>query len=223
MARKHKPIVVNGALVEIPKSAQGFRIITRDAGERHAYWYASRVAFLQGYTVKTVRLDGSLDNLAEVEKMFASCASYRQEELVWLKDHKKRKGRDGRTDAGQQPSKDDSGPDLTSRVSPRDPGLTRAIHGMARGTNPITMNWNLPLYPDEHQIALAVMGPKRAREWRSKAEYLERKGLPRIDELMGGRFWPAVIEFFARREGNDRNDQGAPSAFGRWPTGRDYR
>jgi hypothetical protein len=50
---------------------------------------------------------------------------------------------------------------------------------------------NAPLYPDEAEIARRVLG-KRAREWPGKAVLLERDGLPKIDPLMGGRFWPAV-------------------------------
>jgi hypothetical protein len=54
----------------------------------------------------------------------------------------------------------------------------------------------MPLYPTEAQIARAVLG-ERAKEWRHIAKVLEDKeGLPRINELMGGRFWPAVIAFF---------------------------
>jgi hypothetical protein len=47
----------------------------------------------------------------------------------------------------------------------------------------------MPLYPDEKAIARAVMG-WHAKEWPVKAKYLEEKhGLPRVDELMGGRFY----------------------------------
>jgi hypothetical protein len=60
---------------------------------------------------------------------------------------------------------------------------------------------SMPLYPDEKAIARAVMG-SRAKDWPAKARYLEDKhGLPRVDELMGGRFWPAVVEFFNTRHG----------------------
>ena len=60
----------------------------------------------------------------------------------------------------------------------------------------------IPLYPDEDTIARQVVGPKRAREWPDKARYLEDKeGFPRIDVLMGGRFWPAVVEYFRARHG----------------------
>jgi hypothetical protein len=58
---------------------------------------------------------------------------------------------------------------------------------------------HLPLYPDEETIAIEIMGARRAKDWPEKARYLEDKhGLPRVDELMGGRFWPAVVEFFPR-------------------------
>jgi hypothetical protein len=48
------------------------------------------------------------------------------------------------------------------------------------------------LYPSESEIATLVLG-KRAKDWPATARYLEDKhGLPRVDELMGGRYWPAV-------------------------------
>lgn len=54
----------------------------------------------------------------------------------------------------------------------------------------------MPLYPTEAQIAQAVLG-SRAKDWPRIAKSLEDKeGLPRINELMGGRFWPAVVAFF---------------------------
>lgn len=57
-------------------------------------------------------------------------------------------------------------------------------------------NDNFPLYPSEAQIARAVLG-LRAKDWGRIAKTLEDKeGLPRINELMGGRFWPAVVAFF---------------------------
>jgi len=57
-----------------------------------------------------------------------------------------------------------------------------------------------PLYPDEAEIASRVLG-QRAREWPGKAAVLERDGLPKIDPLMGGRFWPAVRRWFLDRHG----------------------
>ena len=72
---------------------------------------------------------------------------------------------------------------------------------------------DMPLYPSEDQIARAVMGPERAREWPGKARYLQDKhGLPAIDELMGGRFWPAVEAFFRARHGvAERNPVDGPA------------
>jgi len=62
----------------------------------------------------------------------------------------------------------------------------------------------MPLYPDEAMIAVAVLGSKRAKQWSSIARFLEDKhGLPRIDELMGGRYWPAVLAYFQQRNNMD--------------------
>ena len=61
----------------------------------------------------------------------------------------------------------------------------------------------LPLYPNEKQIAVAILGPQRAHEWKAKAALLEREGLPPIDPLMGGRSWVATQRFFAMRDGLD--------------------
>jgi hypothetical protein len=54
----------------------------------------------------------------------------------------------------------------------------------------------LPLFADEDAIGAAVLGPKRACEWRALAALYERQGLPKIDEVMGGRYVPAVKAFF---------------------------
>jgi hypothetical protein len=77
---------------------------------------------------------------------------------------------------------------------------------------------HLPLYPDEETIAIEIMGARRAKDWPEKARYLEDKhGLPRVDGLMGGRFWPAVVEFFRLRHGMgfrerlDTEEGGVPS------------
>src|SRR5262249_11484139 len=71
---------------------------------------------------------------------------------------------------------------------------------------------HMPLFPDEDTIAREVMGPRRAKDWPEQDRYLEDKhGLPRVDELMGGRFWPAVQAFFRARHGmnlGERLDEG---------------
>jgi hypothetical protein len=76
----------------------------------------------------------------------------------------------------------------------------------------------LPLYPDEEQIALAVLGTRRANEWKAKAIILERQGLPPIDPLMGGRLWVAVLKFFYDRNKLDEGISAGvklPAATGR--------
>ena len=55
------------------------------------------------------------------------------------------------------------------------------------------------LFPPEAEIARRLS--QSAGEWASKAQVLEREGLPPIDPLMGGRFWPAVRAFWLRRYG----------------------
>lgn len=66
----------------------------------------------------------------------------------------------------------------------------------------------MPLYPNEGEIARAVLGADRAREWPAKAAVLERKGLPKIDPFYGGRFWPAVQKFLYVDAGLDADADG---------------
>lgn len=60
---------------------------------------------------------------------------------------------------------------------------------------------DMPLFPNEEDIARAVLGPGRARYWKTIAPSLERQGFPRIDPLFGARYWPAVKAWFDRRAG----------------------
>jgi hypothetical protein len=58
------------------------------------------------------------------------------------------------------------------------------------------------LYPSESELAILVLGPRRAKEWPRIAVHLENKhGLPAVDTEMGGRFWPAVQAYFHQRHG----------------------
>jgi hypothetical protein len=59
----------------------------------------------------------------------------------------------------------------------------------------------LPLFADDASIGVALLGPDRARDWRSVAALLESRGLPKIDVLMGGRYVPAIKAFFDRDYG----------------------
>lgn len=55
------------------------------------------------------------------------------------------------------------------------------------------------LFPCEAEIARRLS--QVPSEWRDKATVLERDGLPRIDPIMGGRYWPAVLAWWNRRYG----------------------
>ena len=55
------------------------------------------------------------------------------------------------------------------------------------------------LFPCEAEVARRLS--QTPREWAAKAIVLERDGLPRIDPVMGGRFWPAVDAYWRRRYG----------------------
>jgi hypothetical protein len=56
-----------------------------------------------------------------------------------------------------------------------------------------------PLYLTEAQIARALGA--NTREWPSIAAALELDGLPKVDPIFGGRYWPAVKAFLDRRHG----------------------
>ncbi len=62
-------------------------------------------------------------------------------------------------------------------------------------------NKTLPLYPPESDLARAILGPGKATNWKAMAVVLERHGLPRVDPLMGGRYWPAVRAWLDQRNG----------------------
>lgn len=55
------------------------------------------------------------------------------------------------------------------------------------------------LFPCEDEVARRLS--QDPAEWRAKAIVLEREGLPRVDALMGGRYWPAVMAWWHRRYG----------------------
>jgi hypothetical protein len=64
------------------------------------------------------------------------------------------------------------------------------------------------LFPTEAEVA-RLLG-QTSSDWGAKATVLERHGLPRIDPLMGGRYWPAVVAFFDRRYGISNVEAAQP-------------
>lgn len=67
------------------------------------------------------------------------------------------------------------------------------------------------LFPDEKEIGRLVLGP-RAAIWPGVAGVWEKAGLPRIDPLTGGRYWPAVERFLDSRYGMADPPSGAADA-----------
>ncbi len=55
------------------------------------------------------------------------------------------------------------------------------------------------LFPCEAEIARRLS--QDPADWPAKAVVLERDGLPKIDPLMGARYWPAVQAYWNRRYG----------------------
>ncbi len=67
---------------------------------------------------------------------------------------------------------------------------------------------NQGLFPCEDETARRLS--QSPADWRAKVPMLEREGLPRVDPIMGGRCWPAVEAFFARRYGLNRLEVSQP-------------
>lgn len=63
------------------------------------------------------------------------------------------------------------------------------------------------LFPCEAEIARRLS--QDPAEWPAKAIVLERDGLPKIDPLMGARYWPAVEAYWNRRYGLSRVEASA--------------
>jgi hypothetical protein len=78
----------------------------------------------------------------------------------------------------------------------------------------------LPLFATDDVLGAALLGSERVQEWHQMAPLLEARGLPKVDDMMGGRYVPAVRAFFDHQYGLDSG--GAPLApdgvedFGPW-------
>jgi N6-adenosine-specific RNA methylase IME4 len=70
------------------------------------------------------------------------------------------------------------------------------------------------LYPCEAEIAHRLS--QSEKHWRRIAPQLERQGLPKIDPIMKGRFWPAVEAFFRNRHGLGDMVASQPDGEERW-------
>jgi hypothetical protein len=59
----------------------------------------------------------------------------------------------------------------------------------------------LPLFASDAEIGAALLGSKRACEWKGLAPLYERQGFPKIDPVIGGRYVPAIKAFFDKQYG----------------------
>ncbi len=55
---------------------------------------------------------------------------------------------------------------------------------------------SLPLFPTEEELAIAIRGRKYAKDWKQFSLYYERKGMPKMDFVIGRRYKYAVKKFF---------------------------
>jgi len=84
MARKRKPLVVNGVTVEL--DAPGLTIIERSNGEVHQYWRVSEEARARGYLPRTVRLYYDVATMVGRLELERRCKLLTNEMLAWLGD-----------------------------------------------------------------------------------------------------------------------------------------
>jgi len=80
-----------------------------------------------------------------------------------------------------------------------DPLQQRAPALSVRQSNRVPRVREQGLFPCEAEIARRLSQDPEG--WRDKAIVLERDGLPRIDPIMGGRYWPSVVAYWNRRYG----------------------
>lgn len=73
----------------------------------------------------------------------------------------------------------------------------------------------LPEFADDDAIGLALLGPRRACEWKALAPLYERDGLPKMDPRLGCRYVPAVRAFFDNSYGLAPSAPKAPNGIER--------
>jgi hypothetical protein len=69
----------------------------------------------------------------------------------------------------------------------------------------------LPEFVSDDMLGAALLGADRVKEFRQMVALLEARGFPKIDQLMGGRYVPAVKAYFDHQYGLDRG-AGPPLA-----------
>ena len=84
MARKRKPLVVNGETVEL--DAPGLQVLERPNGAIHQYWIASAEARKRGFIPRTLRLYCDLADPIARRELEHRCKVLTNEMLAWLGD-----------------------------------------------------------------------------------------------------------------------------------------
>jgi hypothetical protein len=74
---------------------------------------------------------------------------------------------------------------------------------------------DLPLFADDMALGLALLGVRRGAEWRNIVPIYERRGFPKVDPVMGGRYVPAVRAFFDQEYGIGGAKLSAPDGIER--------
>ena len=74
---------------------------------------------------------------------------------------------------------------------------------------PLPFN-KLPLFATDEQLSIALLGPGHLVTFRNLLPILERRGFPKIDTLIGGRYSPAVKAFFDAEYGLSKITPTAP-------------
>ncbi|MBR0934846.1 hypothetical protein [Bradyrhizobium jicamae] len=88
---------------------------------------------------------------------------------------------------------------------------------------PYTLD-TLPLYATDEEIGEVVLGVERKGEFKGLAVLLERQGMPKISPLLGGRYVPAVKQFFDTYNGLSQSVPARPDGTeGEWTSGRNAR
>ena len=92
---------------------------------------------------------------------------------------------------------------------------------MTRHSVAVSTLENLPLFASDAEIGAALLGSKRASEWKVLAPLYERQGFPKVDPVMGGRYVPAIKAFFDKQYGVATLVPAAPDGIDRpetWKT-----
>jgi hypothetical protein len=84
MARKRKPLVINGEVVEL--DAPGLQLLERTNGAIHQYWIARADARSRGFLPRTVRLHYELANSIGRHELEQRCKVLTNEMIAWLGD-----------------------------------------------------------------------------------------------------------------------------------------